>query len=86
MKLHLMLDLETWGKEPGCAIRSIGAVAFDPYGDGPHAMFYANVLDPYGTKDPETVQWWSEQSYAAQMVFHDNVVTLQTALTELTAF
>ena len=27
---HVMLDLETWGTEPGCDIRSIGAVVFDP--------------------------------------------------------
>ena len=27
---HIMLDLETWGKTPGCDIRSIGAVVFDP--------------------------------------------------------
>lgn len=27
---HVMLDLETWGTEPGCDIRSIGAVEFDP--------------------------------------------------------
>lgn len=28
--MHIMLDLETWGKRPGCDIRSIGAVVFDP--------------------------------------------------------
>jgi len=27
---HVMLDLETWGTEPGCDIRSIGACLFDP--------------------------------------------------------
>lgn len=27
---HIMLDLETWGKRPGCDLRSIGAVVFDP--------------------------------------------------------
>ncbi len=27
---NIMLDLETWGKRPGCDIRSIGAVVFDP--------------------------------------------------------
>lgn len=29
-KPHIMLDLETWGTEPGCDIRSIGACVFDP--------------------------------------------------------
>lgn len=27
---HVMLDLETWGTEPGCDLRSIGAVQFNP--------------------------------------------------------
>jgi len=27
---HIMIDLETWGKRPGCDIRSIGATVFDP--------------------------------------------------------
>ena len=27
---HIMFDLETWGTAPGCDIRSIGAVVFDP--------------------------------------------------------
>jgi hypothetical protein len=27
---HIMIDLETWGKKPGCDIRSIGACVFDP--------------------------------------------------------
>ncbi len=30
MTTHIMLDLETWGTEPGCDIRSIGACVFDP--------------------------------------------------------
>jgi len=28
--IHIMLDLETWGKAPGCDLRSIGACVFDP--------------------------------------------------------
>lgn len=30
MTKHIMVDLETWGTEPGCDIRSIGACVFDP--------------------------------------------------------
>lgn len=29
--MHIMLDLETWGTEPGCDIRSIGACVFAPH-------------------------------------------------------
>lgn len=28
--VHVMVDTETWGTTPGCDIRSIGAVVFDP--------------------------------------------------------
>lgn len=31
MTLHIMLDLETWGKRPGNDLRSIGATIFDPF-------------------------------------------------------
>jgi len=34
MTTHIMLDLETWGKRPGCDIRSIGACVFDPHAVG----------------------------------------------------
>lgn len=30
MTKFVMLDLETWGKKPGCDLRSIGACVFDP--------------------------------------------------------
>lgn len=30
MTIYISLDCETWGKRPGCDIRSIGAVVFDP--------------------------------------------------------
>lgn len=45
---HVMLDLETWGTEPGCDIRSIGAVVFHPDNgtiDRKNA-FYVNVENP----------------------------------------
>lgn len=30
MTIHISLDIETWGTEPGCDIRSIGACVFSP--------------------------------------------------------
>lgn len=73
--MEAMIDIETWGKEPGCQIRSIGAVMFDPF-DWSKSMveFYCNV-DTIGqqqlglTQDPETVDWWARQSWDAQAVF-----------------
>lgn len=116
--IHIMIDLETWGTEPGSDIRSIGACVFDPLtGEIPHspdgegmdddAMFYIacdnpaiyegeqgwvvnlgftpNPIDPHYdanekayrryplTRDPQTAQWWSEQSTEAQAAFTDPV-------------
>jgi hypothetical protein len=73
-----MLDLETWGTRPGCAIRSIGAVLFDfaavrrQLGPG----FYANVIrhscESYGlTVDPKVEAWWAEKDVAAQAALEE---------------
>jgi hypothetical protein len=123
MTICVMLDLETWGKRPGCDIRSIGACVFDPVGGvvssydptapeghrytGLDGLFYiacdnptvpdlnkaksgeewytrwdgtAQVYRKYPlTRDPDTVQWWSEQSDDAQSAF-TGAVDLKQAL------
>lgn len=68
-----MLDLETWGTAPGSALRSIGAVAFDPHGgqNWDEYVYYANIelasCEEVGLKvDPQTVEWWSRQSREAE--------------------
>jgi len=106
--IHIMLDLETWGTEPGCDIRSIGACVFNPLTGFVHdgslgtiKPFYIATDNPIVldgsmthrgdwddaehkrkyplTRDPRTVQWWSEQSVEAQAAFA-NVVDLHDAL------
>jgi len=76
----LMIDLETWALQPDAALRSIGAVYFE-LGVGKMGglgdSFYMNVSDDSTDamgfyKDPQTEQWWSEQSEAARKVFGDN--------------
>lgn len=67
---HVMLDLETFGKKPGCIIRSVGAVFFDLAG-GTGKEFYMNVdaasCEAIGlVYDPDTVAWWKKQSKEAQ--------------------
>lgn len=67
----IMLDLETWGTRPGCAIRSIGAVVFDPNGSTLGSEFYCNISDMSCelaglTMDATTIAWWARQSKAAQ--------------------
>lgn len=67
----VMLDLETWGTEPGCAIRSIGAVAFDPgLSAAPNETFYVNISDASCErvgliKDAATIAWWEQHLDAA---------------------
>jgi len=65
------LDLETWGIAPGCAIRSIGAVMFDPISGEIGNDFYFNIDDDSCikaglVKDEYTVKWWNKQSVAAR--------------------
>lgn len=70
--MDIMIDLETYGLRPGCAIRSVGAVAFDLY--RPEAggdTFSANVtltscVDAGLHVDPDTERWWADQSAEAQ--------------------
>lgn len=68
---HIMLDLETWGTKAGSALRSIGAVTFNPYTGDMGDEFYRNIdkqscLDAGLSIDPGTERWWSEQSKEAQ--------------------
>lgn len=64
---HIMLDLETFGKKPGCVIASIGAVKMDFINGLVRDSFYVTVdvanAQSYGlTVDASTVQWWLKQS------------------------
>lgn len=84
-----MLDLETRGKVPGCPIRSIGAVVFDPQDWSVWKEFYLNVTDTIGTPDAETDKWWTEQGADAQAIFTDAslpVMPLKEALASFREF
>jgi hypothetical protein len=68
---NVMLDLETWGTRPGCAIRSVGAVMFDPISGSIGNEFYANVSDESCVMaglfvQDDTAAWWDRQSQDAQ--------------------
>lgn len=69
-----MIDLETFGTKPGCAIRSIGAVQFDPHTGEIGETFYRNVEDRScwlaGLRlEPATARWWDGQSADAKKAF-----------------
>lgn len=82
----VMFDLETFGKAPGCALRSIGAVFFDMHGNfGPE--YYRNIdkqscVDAGLSLDPETVAWWEKQSVAAQQALLTNPQPLREVVRE----
>lgn len=72
---HVMIDLETLGTEPGCAILSIGAAEFGP--DGLKASLYVPInlrscLRAGLTEDPDTVAWWEKQSHEAKQTLRDS--------------
>lgn len=84
--VDIMVDLETWGTTPGSDLRSIGAVVFNPEAGTLGAEFYINVTggDGFGlTRDPSTVEWWSQQSDEAQSVLEQDVYHIKAALARL---
>jgi len=71
MANDIMIDLETLDTSPYCVILTIGAVRFDPYGDGiveklelrptieDQTEIYNRVINE------DTIRWWSTQNPAA---------------------
>lgn len=89
--IAIQIDLETWGKKPGCAIRSIGASVWDNLTGQqvPGApTFYVNVckkscFDKGLTFDANTVRWWEQQGDAAKAALEVDQVSLTQALNDL---
>lgn len=80
-----MLDLETMGTEPGCAIVSIGAVQFDLETGAIGNKFYISVslkscVEAGLHIDPNTLMWWMEQSDQARAKLKESITDLATAL------
>lgn len=89
----LMLDLETWGLRPGCAIRSIGAVMFDPRSDAIGEKFYVNVEDQSClilglTQLQSTRDWWNgpKVTQKARDAFLVNPLPIAGAIGKFSAF
>ena len=89
MTKNIMIDLETMGQGPRSAIAAIGAVAFDPYGQGLGRTLYHRVdlrtsVAAGLVIDADTVVWWMKQSDAAraELTSEDNV-PLHYALSDL---
>jgi hypothetical protein len=88
-KIDLMVDIETLGTEPGCAILSIAAVPFNLQYDV--EPFYARVhkgscIEKGFFVDDDTVAWWNKQSIAAQEEAFSGQTNIEDALEDLSAY
>lgn len=82
---HIMIDIETCGTKPGCAIMSIGAVQFDLASGEIGKKFYCNIdledCQKHGLKlEASTVWWWLSQNKSAQESLSPNRELLEYAL------
>lgn len=90
----VMIDLETLGTRPGCAILSIGAVVFDRHSGELGPEFYMVVNRKSCQKnglfeEQSTLDWWARQSDEARKVIAEAETAengLGGALIQLTAF
>jgi hypothetical protein len=69
--MDVMIDLETLSTRPDCVILSIGAVLFDPHGEGvvDRLDIKPNVDEQIALGryiEPATIDWWATQSAAAR--------------------
>lgn len=87
---ELMVDIETMGVEPGCAVLSIGAVVFDPYVvSTPQQLFddgyYVNIALHGSLRegffiDPDTEAWWEAQGSEAREALSENAIMPREAI------
>ncbi|HHW3555462.1 exonuclease [Escherichia coli] len=86
--IHLMIDLETMGKNPDASIISIGAIFFDPQtGDmGPEFSKTIDLDTAGGVIDRDVIKWWLKQSREAQSAIMTDEIPLDDALLQLREF
>ena len=89
----VMIDLETLGRRPGCAVLSIGAVEFGPRGLGRELYVVVNRKSQVELglhEDDSTLAWWAQQTEAARQVLDDagkkTAAPLEQALAQLTSW
>jgi hypothetical protein len=87
----LMLDLETFGVDPGCIVIQIGACIFDK-NTGQIGEKFSYNIDARDSKkqgffdDMDTVLWWMRQSKEAQNSVLDNAFTVKESLDAFVTF
>lgn len=74
---HIMMDLETMGTVPGCAILSIGCVVmdFDTLSLGEQFYTHVSLADSlenhFLEEDADTKKWWADKTPEARQVLFD---------------
>lgn len=86
-----MIDLETMGTTPGCAIVSIGAVQFDLLTGKIGQKFYVTVdiescLNVGLTINGDTLMWWLDQGDKARAKLKEDPTHIMEALTKFSQF
>lgn len=92
---HIMIDCETFGLRPSCAIVSLGAVVFDPYIKSKLGATFHEGIDLKSSMnhglniDADTMLWWLAQpqlSREALIVKIKSASSLSTVLNAFTGF
>ncbi|MCK2633802.1 3'-5' exoribonuclease [Escherichia coli] len=85
---HLMIDLETMGKNPDAPINALAGKFFDPAtGEmGPEFSKTIDLETAGGVIDRDTIKWWLKQSREAQSAILTDEILLDDALLQLREF
>jgi 3' exoribonuclease, RNase T-like len=93
MARHLMVDLETMAVTPKAVVLTLGAVHFNPYGNGYSDKLYLRFdlddQDKLGREiDPNTLDWWAQQDKAVmeEAFSPDDRVPLASAIDQFHKF
>ena len=89
----LMVDLETMATTPSSVVLTLGAVHFDPYGNGVDEKLYLKLdTDEQSVLkrdiDPGTIEWWSRQeaTIMEEAFSLDNRVSVSDAMEQFRQF
>ncbi|HAZ3953426.1 TPA: exonuclease, partial [Escherichia coli] len=85
---HLMIDLETMGKNPDAPINAIAGKFFDPAtGEmGPEFSKTIDLETAGGVIERDTIKWWLKQSREAQSAILTDEIPLDDALLQFREF
>ncbi|EHP9631433.1 3'-5' exoribonuclease [Escherichia coli] len=85
---HLMIDLETMGKNPDAPINALAGKFFDPAtGEmGPEFSKTIALETAGGVIDRDTIKWWLKQSREAQSAILTDEIPLDDALLQFREF